>query len=554
MRLKGDLKAVSTIISIILILVSLIVGGLISYIWVMSNFYFEPSTVNMEMTDLVFPVENAGYFNVTLAVPSSSMTAVNVTDIFLAPTGVANLSQVTNTDPDLPVLIDKASSKTIMCNFNWTDFVGQNVTVYAETENGAATANSAVTPFVQLTISTSFNATDSVEYFEVTASNSDNSSIDLNITKVLFALETLQNFSKPLPLVVPRGESVTFRCFYNWEGRSLQVITVQTAQGYYGRSITDAGATVLLQVTDVSFNETDPTKISATLSNSNESVTLVTVTNITVAYADKLDVITGSNSSPAFPQPIAAGSNATFTCAWNWTAAAFRNTEVVVTAYTKQGFVSTQLPVVTPPQVSATISEVVFDTADTGSFSLNVTSQEYSLYPINLTRVELDQNVTTINQVALAPGDTALMVCTFNWSSMTGDNSVINITYSYTSANINGTVQYSLRLPYYRVSNVSFLTSPLGTPYFNMTFSTSEFAKTSANITQIFVKIGNTTSVIDGTIASPTISQSGYVVAKGTDVMIICPWNWNTFVNTSATIIVQTSDGAQASIRMTITA
>jgi hypothetical protein len=548
-------KAVSTLMLVILMLCSVIFGAFLSYFWVMSNFYLESQNTGLVITGAVFPVDHADFFNVSVMNPSHSPYGTNITGIYLTVEGNNTLCNVTSTYPeDLPIPLQRGTTKTIKCLTNWGDFAGNVITVHVSTLNASGAVYSVDTQFVTLYVQTYFNATESVKHFNVTVTNDADSAINLTLTSVYFDYESvpLEDMTLKLPSFILNGQSIDFECFVDWQGHMQPLVQVGTREGYVGKVTTAVQSTVMLLVTGVAFNETNPNEVSITLFNSADSATRVHITNITLAYDNKTDVINGTQAKPyGLPYPLDTNSTVTFDCDWNWTDRSYRDTNVTVTAYTQEGFASESETVETPSQVVAKITDVEFDLDDTENFLLNVTNMPCSLYEINVTGIMFNQNPTAMNSSIIAVGDQASFTCGFNWTSFLGTNVTITVNITY---NVNETsyIQYNVTLPYIKISAVVFSNSSLGNPYLNITIYNSAFSRTNANITQMFVKTESETWQIDGTICYPKISPQGYELAIGTEATIVCPWDWNPYLGKDVTVIVQTADGLQASITVQI--
>ena len=151
----------------------------------------------------------------------------------------------------------------------------------------------------------------------------------------------------------------------------------------------------------------------------------------------------------------------------------------------------------------------------------------------------------------LAASGQAAFVCEFNWSSFVGQNANITTHVTYDDGNNSLLLPFRANVTYFEISSVSFSDFSLGNPYMNVTVSNSQFSKTNANITQIFIQTENGTQTIDGTISYPQISPQ-YPLAAGTEQTITCPWNWSPYAGQDVTVIVQTADGFQASITLKV--
>ncbi len=247
---------------IILLLVAVIFGALISYMWVMANFYLEPeNTVDLAITEAVFPVNHADYFNLTLMNPAHSASGTNITKIYLTVENGKNLTEVNSTYPEtLPMPLPKGTTKTLQCYAYWGAFAGKEITVHVASVNGSGAAKAVKTETVQLELNVIFNASLTCKEFSASVINGLNSKINLTLTKVLVNNEPLQNLSISLPRTVPPGTSASFKGFYNWEYMANPLVNVTTAEGYWIAKRANATASVLLLVTDVSFDEEKPMK------------------------------------------------------------------------------------------------------------------------------------------------------------------------------------------------------------------------------------------------------------------------------------------------------
>ena len=357
----------------------------------------------------------------------------------------------------------------------------------------------------------------------------------------------ISDFSITLPTVVYIGNSSTFTCFFDWQGHVNPHVVAETQEGYNAVVTEQVNASSLLLVDNVLFNETDSGRINITLLNSPGSTTPVNIANITIAYGNVTDMINGTLSKPALPYLLDVSASVTLDCAWSWANDGYRNMTIGVTAFTSQGFVSQTATFTTPGEVAARVDQTEFDLGDTGHFTVNVTNLPYSLQQINVTEIDFNSNAINISSPLLAIGGQAAFVCGFNWSSFVGQQA--NITAHVTYGNNFLLLPFQANVTYFEISNLSFSDFSLGNPYMNVTVSNSQFSKTSANITQIFIQTENGTQTIDGTISYPQISPQ-YPLTAGTEQTITCPWNWSPYTGQDVTVIVQTADGFQASITM----
>ena len=545
MRIKKEIKAVSTIITILLILISAVFGAFASYIWVMARFYNVPvNGTLLVVEDLAFPADNFTYFNVTVLNPSYSTSDVNITAFNLGVEST-NETQIANvTDPALPFLIQKGTRQSFKCLENWSNFSGESVTIEPLTVNGSASTRSNVytTPRAKLVIS-NFDASENVQYVSFAVSNPPQS-MNLTISQILingFSVNVTPSLQYPLPT----SQSVSFQCAWNWEGMTgvNATIVVRTVEGYEQTYVTSEIRGAYVYVSDVEFDYTDTSYFNMTVNNSAQSLATVIITKvnmttqngttITLRTIPPLDIVTvGIPSNQSLPIKCLG---------WDWNS--YRNETITINVYTRQNFTVQSKTAVAPSTVVWAIDDVQFDLDDLEHFSVNVTNTKISLQQINITGVDFNQNVTTVDPSLLNPGDQTTLVCEFNWTNYVGENATITVHAVYGSS-ISST-SYNLAIPFLKMRTVLFSKFPTDNPYVQITIFNSNFSKLPENLTQILADVGNGPKPLDGTLMTPPIAPDGYRLVSGDQITIICPWNWVPSFGKTVTIIVQTADGTQ---------
>lgn len=535
--MKRQTLAVSTILTVILILIAAIVGALVAYMWTMAPFYLEPeNAVDLIVTDTNFPVNNAGYFNVTVMNPSHSVSAANITDIYITAPGF-NRTSVTDSNPELPFTLDRGTTQTIDCSLLWGDLAGKLVTVHVATTNNTGAERSVQTQDVRLGLNTFFNASQSINYFNISVT-SVSSPINLSLSRVLFDFYPLNNtnLNTTLP-VIQQGQTIGLTCYVRWEGFVNPLIRVETTEGYAAEKQADARGTVSLQVTEAAFNDTNVNEVDVTLFNSPDSAVGIDVSNIILTHGNITYAISGNLSNPALPMSINKNQTVVFACTWPWSDSANRDIDITVNANTTQGFVSISKSVRTPPRVAANMTAVNFDLDNTGIFTINVTNLQYSLDTVNVTSIDLNQTVVGTSPILLIPGQQATISCTFNWSAFVGQNA--RITFHVNSSSNAFPNFYDTYVPYLKVTNADFSAFSENNLYANVTVRNSEFSKVNATITGVQVRTDNATFLIAG--------ATGYEIDVGSEGAIVCPWNWKPYRTQNVIITVYTADGTQAS-------
>jgi hypothetical protein len=521
---------------VILVLIAAIVGAIIAYGWTMSSFYLEPENViDVTITDLNFQVNNANYFGVTIMNPSHSIADTNITEIYVTATGL-NTSVASTVDPALPFVLARGTVQTFNCSLVWGDAAGQIITVHALTSNNTEATRSVQTESVRLVMSTVFNASESVNYFNVSVTGV-NTPINLTLNRVLFEYNALNNtnLNITLPRVIQSNETINFTCYVAWEGYVNPVLRVETQEGYAVQTTTEANAIVSLQVAQISFNQTNTDEVDVTLFNSNESTNSVDVSNMTFSYDNTTYVINGSLSDPALPATIEINQSVVFACRWDWSNQ--RNVALEVNAYTLQGFVGVSNTTVTPQTVAANITGVNFDLSNTGVFSVNVTNLPYSLSAVNVTSININLANVSFSPTTLSAGQQAIVACNYNWSGFIGQDASVTVHFNSDSNGFSHV--FDVHIPYIKVMDATFLSNPDNSFYVNVTIHNSEFSNVNATITTVQVSTNNATIPITGV--------TNYTVKVGTDIAIVCPWNWQKYSTQSIIVTVYTTDGTVAS-------
>ena len=562
MTLLTNKKAISTIILIILILCSLVFGALVSYLWVMANYYNMPEdTTLLIVTNGVFPGPPAidlTYFNVTILNPSYSISDVNITAFRLSAEGKNEVYNITATDPEpLPFLLRRGTEHTFKCKENWSNFAGETVRIEPVAANTSTKSYSYTTPRVKLGITPDFDVTESVEHFNLTIENS-NSIVNLTLSEImLFAMSINENVTPTLPYVLPPNQSKTFQCNYNWESlRNENVtITVKSSEGYEIVYTTDKLLGAILDIQEVKFDYGDVTYFNLTISNSEDSTASATINRINLTLQDETTVVINETIPPIDVQSvfnmILSNETKTFKCLWNWTQ--HRNETLTVNAYALEDFTIANKTTKTPPAVVWNITEVKFDLDDMEYFMVNVTNMPCSLNEINVTKIVLDENETVIGSpVTIQPGEQKMINCTFSWKNWINKTVTINV---FTESSLNVSTTMTVPPVGLKLLGDSFVFGDLfdqyiniTIPYANVTISNSINSLQNVTITKIIFETGNKTLEIDNTLTYPKLVPSGYILRKGENITITCLWNWNLYLGPyPIKVTVYTAEGFQVS-------
>jgi len=349
-------KGVSTFSLLILLLVSGIIGAVLSYLWT-EGYYVTighkvPDDVTtLTITNVTFPLEDSTYFDVTILNPSYSKGDANITRITLVATvnDTETIYEIPTAyiQPSIPYPLTKGDTITFKCNRNWGEFAGQTIYVAIFLQEGSGPTFPIETKKVRLEIiEIELDTTVTIESFNVTIRNSAASSTPLNVTEILFDSFsissqniTVKDENTTLPQQLQPDQSKTFICNWNlWRNAALgfsHTITAKTLQGYSAiYKIASLPPSVSFNITNVVFNVSDTGRFNVTVFNLPSSphfvnTSRVTVTNETQVFENV--TIIGDTTRALMP-----GENTTLQCLWNWDA--FKGHEVKITVHTTQGF------------------------------------------------------------------------------------------------------------------------------------------------------------------------------------------------------------------------
>ena len=575
--MPSDKKAVSTLILIILLLCSAVFGALLSYLWVMANYYNMPENTSMLIVEnAVFPDSpnlDFTYFNVTILNPSNSVYEVNITAIQVIVESKSKMYNVTATEPEpLPFLMRRGTRQIFKCLSNWSEFAGENVTIrpLTLTANISTATYSCQTPNAKLSLQPTFDAEESVEYFNLTVMNSGTLNLTLSDIAVL-GESIVNNVTPPLttPYVLASEQSVTFKCNWSWDWGRIGVrnitITVKTSEGYEATYTTDKLPGAYVYIDEINFDYSDTTYFNLTVSSSQYSNATIYLKNINLTLTNEAP-ITLSTIPPLeiIPIPIIPNSSLTIKCLWNWSA--YRDRTIEVSVYTKQGFSSPTKNETTPSDVVWNVTDVSFDLDYPNYFLVNITNAPCSLREMSVTQILLNGTAATIepSSAKLPNGTQRMFNCSIPWRDFIGKIANVTVVTS------EGSVSRILEIPAVELKileekpvygDLHDPTIDVTVPYINITISNAKSSLYDVTIVQIILKTRNDTYLIysnatylhDNSVLYPRLlperyAPTGYPLKIGENVTFICSWNYESYLTPEPiTVIIYTAEGFQAS-------
>jgi hypothetical protein len=557
LRIMRESKGISIILLILLLLCSAIVGGLLSYSWVMSSYYNMPENSTLLVVESVdFPLADFTYFNVTILNPSNSASDANITTLLLRIETENETVSIDNAEPAIPFFMQKGTRQTFRCIENWSNFTDEVIRVEPIAGEASTRSFPVPTPPVKLTvIDAAFDDSVSLGYFNLTLGNSANYEINLTISEIdVFGL-SVSSTTPLLPYVLPYNQTQTFTCNLNWAQFEYTnaTITVRTSEGYESVYETGELRGASLSISDVEFDYTNTSYFNLTISSAEDSTADALISGINLTQQDGTTTPI-SVRPPMLFYPFATSilppnQTKTFTCNWDWTD--HRNESITVNAFTHQGMIIQNRTVETPPAIVWNITEAKFDLDHTEHFLVNVTNMPCSLDEINVTGIEINNETVNTTPSAVPNGAQALFDCEFNWTGLIGQNVTLTV-LTQEGANISTIVGIDAAQLKILGDNITYgdLLDPSNNatiPYINITISNSNNSHLDVTITEVVLETKNGTIEIDGTLTYPQLYPDGRVLKIGENVTIICPWNYVLYLYGPLTATVYTREGFQAS-------
>ncbi len=560
-----EIKATSLIIMISLVACSAIVGGLISYMWVMSSYYNMPEdSVMLIVEDVSFSPTDFRHFNLTLLNPSNSALDANLTSFRVYIEGKNDTQIVTTTEPTLPMIIERGTRQSFKCIRNWSNITGEVVRVepvgeLASTEVLYASTRSFpyATPNAKLDIKALFDDTDSVTFFNVSiSSEASGPDVNLTVTKIKAFGEDL-NVTPPLSngselfMANQRRFFKAERNWENWRGQNI-TLSLETVEGYETSYTTNRLLGAIMDVDDVRFDYSDTSYFNVTIESSGDSTANGIMDSVYITLADNTTIQLATIPPLDLTQvSLAPNQSLTIKCLWDWYA--HRNETITVAAFTRQSFTVGNKTTRTPSPVVWNITKVEFDLDNTESFTTQIANTPCSLSNITVNGMQLNgQNVTMDPPSQIVNnGSETVFQCEMNWTSLVGQT--VNLT-AFTDSGLSISSSIALPSTQLKILGDNFVFGDLADanttvniPYINITVANSANSLLNVTITKVVIETGNRTFEIDGTVCYPIFTPSGINLTTGNNVTLVCLWNWELYLTTNQVrATVYTAEGYQA--------
>jgi len=565
MLIRSNLKAVSTLAIILLMIISAIIGGLLSYMFTIAFFTKIPEKTTVTITDVYFDKENARSFKISLLNPSYSPTNATVTRIALSLKGGSELYDVVSTEPSIEngIVIQKGETLNVTCleaqrdnaDISWGrlagEFAGENITVHVFSPDSPAANIEASVPFVKLHITdTDFDSKVSFSRFNITIRNDVNSETNLTINEIMAGgIGSMKDDVSPtLPIVITSGESVHFACNGSWNNLMTTALTVSTEEGYVFYQELELPK-VYTTIQNVIFNEDDIHHFNVTAFNSAESANYVNVTKIAGTLENGTTIERNYLSVG-----IAPNSTGTFTFDWNWKE--YRGKKINVTAFFLQDFKTDTFTVTTPPPVIFTVlnEKEVFDLKDKTHFNITLRNHLSSIAAVNITKIVVKETGEVINGTkanpklpsdSIEPGqDPIAFHCNVtDWTEYAGKNLTL-IIHAINETSEKYTFNFTFTLPMGELNITRVIHTMIGeTKYLNITVENLNYSVWNLTISKVIITLPNQTESLEQQFPENLI-----ILKPNESAVLLCVCNWEEeHLGENITVTVVTKEGIEAS-------
>lgn len=327
MKVARNLKAISKLLLILLLLLAMIIGSIFSYL-LLAGYYLNldinvPENTTLSVVDVDINMQNAETFNITILNPTYSPTEAKITEISVA-TEDDEIHTISTVNPKLPYELDKGQEETFVCDWNWGDYAGETLKVIIVAEEGSGAVYEIETASVGLEISSAIFTTTDTQHFNVTIKNPEASASDLSVTKITLTMENgtdvdMRETTPSIPVTLLTNTSTTFVCTWDWTYyRGMNVtVNVYTSQGYEYHLTKTTPKPVQLSITDTAFDSSVLSSFSISVKNSENSIEAANITVVEIVYEDYTTEEV-SIESPDTPYILSIGDIVTLQCLWDW--------------------------------------------------------------------------------------------------------------------------------------------------------------------------------------------------------------------------------------------
>lgn len=557
MRINANIKGLSTLTVVLIVIVSAIIGGIISYAFTIAYYAKIPEKTTIAVTGIYIDKENVQSFNVSILNPSYSPADATISRIAVSLKGETQLYDVTETKPSVAngLVVPVGTSLNVTClkirkdssNITFGEFVsnfaGKTIIVHVFSSDSSTANIEATLPFVKLDIATDFNPKISFKKFNITLANALNSEVNLTVKDILVPGVEISGMDPDVRAqskMIPRGESVCFRFNGSWHGIVKITLSVYTEQGYIFRKEVEM-ETVNAAIQNVTFDEDHTDHFNVTISNFAESANDINVANIecTLENGTKLTLDCGS-------AVIMPSSTITFKFNWYWRT--YRGQNITLVAYFSQEF-QTSFRTKTPqPIIIKVLNEgEAFNLKDKERFNITILNHEASLAAVNVTKIVVKGTgeVLPITNGVINHGDNKTFTCTYNWTNFLkhyGRNLTLTI-YAANKTLGEYTLDFSFSLPVAELNITGIKPITIGeTGYLNLTVKNLGYSLWDLTLSKIVITIQDLAEPLEY-----VLPKNHVTVNVGGETVLLCPFDWQRYLGKSITVAVVTEELVEAS-------
>ncbi len=564
MNVRTNMKAISILITIILMIISAIIGGIASYAFTIA--YYTRTSPAIIITGIYINKENANSFKVSVLNPSYSPMDATISRIAISLKGEMQLYDVIETEPSIEngIVLPIGEARNITClkikkdnaNFTLGDFIGsfgfagKTMMVHVFSSDFPATSREVKVPYVKLSITEEFNSRYSFKKFNITLTNDPQSEVDLTISDMLIGVDYSQVEPPIRGHVIPRNESVRFNFTGDWHGVLKTSIVIYTEQGYNFRKEIETKS-VHAAIQSVNFDVTHRDHFNVTIFNLAESAHYANITMVRC----KLDNGTYIHDELCNP-PVGIMPNSTVTIKYHWNWTEYRGRNVTIAAYFLQDFETTPYTAKTPHPIIVEVKNAVFDLREKGQFNVTIQNHASSIEAIRIAQIVVNETGTILNGTKvyptlpsepIEPSNSTSFNCTFNWAALIEDYRNLTLII-HVEATIDGTLKnytfpFTFTLPVAELNITAVDCVEIGgTRYLNATVKNLDYSLWNLTLSKIVITVQGITAPMEY-----VFPKNQTLINVGDEIVLLCPFDWQRYQGKDITVTVFTDEYVEAS-------
>lgn len=561
----NNIKAVSVLTFIILMLISAILGGVISYLFTIAYYFKMPSGTTVTITGVYFDEKNATAFKVGVLNPSYSPTDATITGIAVNLKGESKLYEILEAEPSLVngIIIPEGSTLNITCtllrvedrNMTWGEFAarfaGKTIVVHVFSSDAPAANMETTMPLVKLDVTdTDFDSKISFRRFNITLMNDADSVVNLTINDITLGGIEVEEISPELPQYIENGTSIHFEFKGNWHGVISTSLSVSTKEGYRFSKIINLTQTYAI-IQNVIIDEDYTDHFNITISNFAESSNYVNVTRITCTKED------GTFIEKDYDPPVGIMPNSTYTFKINESWREYRGKTINVKAYFSQEFETETFTFITPsPILLKVLNEKVFNLQDRTHFNITLQNHQSSLDAVNITKIVVKETGEVINDTnsdpqlpygSISPGQNKTFYCNItDWNAPplgAGKNITLTVYAIANKTSEEYVFDFVFNLPKAELNITEVTNIEFGaTKYLNIKVESLSYSIWNLTASKVIIALQNQTILVED-----MVPENQIIIKPGETAILLCLFDWGKYPNTNIVVTIITAEGVEAS-------